>query len=218
VLVLVDNDDDDDSDDDSDGAKAKAVVVVMLVRADASRRTCSTSMVVVVDRRVIVTLCWMRCICCYHCTDYFTHVNQLILAKQLIGHGANVNAVTIPYSMTPLHQACNPGTVTNLDIVEVLLVEGADPNAQDRSGMTPLMYTCCTAETSPGAAKFLLKWPTTDFNITIAFGASFPVAVERNLKAFSDKVAIPGNPNQVQDQFLLQQWLEIKEMLVERGR
>jgi hypothetical protein len=152
------------------------------------------------------------------CTDYFTHVNQLILAKQLIGHGANVNAVTIPYSMTPLHQACNPGTVTNLDIVEVLLVEGADPNAQDCSGMTPLMYTCCTAERSPGAAKFLLKWPTTDFNITIAFGASFPVAVERNLKAFSDKVAIPGNPNQVQDQFLLQQWLEIKEMLVERGR
>jgi hypothetical protein len=146
-------------------------------------------------------------------SDYSTHVNQLILAKQLIEHGANVNAVTIPYGMTPLHQACNPGTVTNLDIVELLLVEGADPNTQDCSGITPLMYT---AQTSPGAAKFLLKWPTTDFNITTPSGASFPDAVEKILKILSDKVAIPGNPDQVQNDFMLQQWREIREMLDER--
>jgi hypothetical protein len=149
-------------------------------------------------------------------SDYSTHVNQLILAKQLIEHGANVNAVTIPYGMTPLHRACSTGTVTNLDIVELLLVEGVDPNAQDSLGFTPLMFT---AEMSPGAAKFLLNWPTTDFTITIpSSGASFPDVVESILKSFSDRVAIPGNPDQVKDQFLLQQWREIKEMLVERGR
>jgi hypothetical protein len=136
------------------------------------------------------------------CSDYSTHVNQLILAKQLIEHGANVNAVMIPFGMTPLHRACHAGTVTNLDIVELLLVEGADPNAQDRSGKTPLM---CTAEMSPGAARFLLNWPTTDVNITMRSGPSFLDALLMILDVFSDKAAIPGNPDQVQHQFLLQQ-------------
>jgi hypothetical protein len=154
-------------------------------------------------------------LCLADSSDYSTHVNQLILAKQLIGHGANVNAISIPYGMTPLHRACHAGTVTNLDIVELLLVEGADPNAQDRSGKTALM---CTVEVAPGAAKFLLSWPTTDFNITIPSGVSFPDVVEKILKEFSDKVAIPGNPDQVTDRFLLQQWREVKEMLVERSR
>jgi hypothetical protein len=146
-------------------------------------------------------------------SDYSTHVNQLILAKQLIEHGANVNAVLIPYDMTPLHWACYAGVVTNLDIVELLLVEGANPNAQDRWGKTPLM---CTVDISPGAAKFLLNWPTTDFNITMPSGPSFLDVVKKIVKVFSDKVAFPGNPDQVQHQFLLQQWREIEEMLVER--
>ena len=35
--------------------------------------------------------------------DYSTNENQLILAKELIEGGANVNAVSIPNNRTPLH-------------------------------------------------------------------------------------------------------------------
>jgi hypothetical protein len=103
-------------------------------------------------------------------SNYSTHVNQLILAKQLIERGANVNAVPIQQGKTPLHIACLAGNVTNLDYVELLLKEGADPNAKDPRGLTPLM---CTPKHAPGATKFLLNWPTTDVNITIPrFGPS----------------------------------------------
>jgi hypothetical protein len=147
-------------------------------------------------------------------SDYSTHENQLILAKQLIEHGANVNAVSIPYGHTPLHSACNAEVVTNLDFVEYLLEAGADPNVQDHLEETPLMYTISYA---PGAAKFLLKWPTTDVNITMRSGFSFLAMVRGTVKEFSDKVALPDNPDQVQHQFVLQQWRAIEEMLVERG-
>jgi hypothetical protein len=76
------------------------------------------------------------------------------------------------------------------------------------------MYTMPDA---PGAAKFLLNWPTTDANITIRSGASFLTGVRSLITAFSDKVAYPDNHDKLQDQFVLQQWREIEEMLVERG-
>jgi hypothetical protein len=44
--------------------------------------------------------------------DYSTHESQLILAKQLIVHGANVNGLSIPQGETPLHEACTWGNVT----------------------------------------------------------------------------------------------------------
>jgi hypothetical protein len=161
-----------------------------------------------------------RCTLLHHLTDlasprnYSTHQNQLILAKQLIEHGANVNTVSLPHGLTPLHLACYADVVTNLDFVELLLEAGADPNAQDNLGATPLMYTMPDA---PGAAKFLLNWPTTDANITIRFGASFLAGVRSLITAFSDKVALPDNPEQIEHQFLLQQWIKIEEMLVERA-
>jgi hypothetical protein len=143
--------------------------------------------------------------------DYSTHEKQLILAKQLIENGANVNAVSIPNGETSLHSACNSGSVTNLDFVQYLLKEGANPNAQDHAGMTPLMYTTPNA---PGAAKFLLNWPTTDANITSRSGASFLAVVRSLITALSDKAARPDNPEKVQHQFAIQQWREIEEMLV----
>jgi hypothetical protein len=146
--------------------------------------------------------------------DYTTHENQLILAKQLIERGANVNAVSIPKNETPLHRACFSGNVTNLDFVELLLEAGADPNARDYLGQTSLM---CTTECAPGAAKFLLNWPTTDANITTRSGCSFPSMVRIIITDFSEKIALPDNPQQIQRQFLLQQWIDIEEMLVERG-
>jgi ankyrin repeat protein len=147
--------------------------------------------------------------------DYSAHENQLILAKQLIEHGANVNVVSPPSGITPLHNACHDVNVTNLDFVELLLKEGADPNALDHLGMTPLIYTIHGA---PGAAKFLLNWPTTDANITTPNGASFLDLIRKGcVERFSDLAAHPGNPDHVQHQFLLWQWREIEEMLVQRG-
>jgi ankyrin repeat protein len=104
--------------------------------------------------------------------------------------------------------------VTNLDFVELLLKEGADLNSQDHLGTTPLLWTYPYA---PGAAKFLLNWPATDANIITQSGDSFLTKVRLTITHFSDKVALTDNPEQVQHQFLLQQWREIEKMLVERG-
>jgi hypothetical protein len=146
--------------------------------------------------------------------DYSTHENQLILAKQLLKHSANVNAVSIPDGATPLHKACHCANVTNLDFVELLLKKGADPNAQDHSGQTPLMWSIAA---SPGAAKFLLNWPTTDTNTTTRDGRSFLIHVRSTITKISDKVLRPDSPNQIEGEFLLQQWRDIEAILVERG-
>jgi hypothetical protein len=147
-------------------------------------------------------------------SDYSTHRNQLILAKQLIEHGANVNAVSIPHGMTPLHNACYAGNVTNLDLVELLLEEGADPNIQDHLGATPLRRSLPNA---PGAAKFLLNWPTMDVNIIYRAGESILAMARQLILSYSTLAASRDNPNQVQDQVLLQQWREIEKILAKRG-
>jgi hypothetical protein len=147
-------------------------------------------------------------------SDYSTHVNQLILAKQLLAHGANVNTVSKPEGETPLHNACYEGVVTNLDFIELLLVEGGNPNIQDQTGMTALMFTTPDA---PGAAKFLLNWPATDANIITYCGESFLAGVRKAVEYFANTIARPNNPDRVQHTFLLKQWHEVEEMLVERG-
>jgi hypothetical protein len=81
--------------------------------------------------------------------------------------------------------ACCWYNVTNLDFVELLLKAGADPNVQDHLGETPLMYTTMDA---PGAAKFLLNWPTTDVNITPRSGASFLAEVRSTITTFPNKL------------------------------
>jgi hypothetical protein len=113
--------------------------------------------------------------------------------------------------------------VTNLDFVELLLKEGADPNAQDHMGLTPLM---CTTTDAPGAAKFLLNWPTTGASITTRSGASFLAMVRSTIKAIFNpmaaeylfsQVALPDNSERKKQQFLLRQWREVEEMLEEKG-
>jgi hypothetical protein len=146
--------------------------------------------------------------------EYATQKNQLILAEQLIKHGVNVKSVSTPRGETPLHMACHWVNVTNLDFVELLLEAGADPNTKSSQDLTPLMNTIPNA---PGAAKFLLNWPTTDVNITARSGISFLAGVRQVITTLSDKSALPDNSEQIQDQFLLQQWRDIEEMLVERG-
>jgi hypothetical protein len=143
-------------------------------------------------------------------TDYSTLVNQVILAKQLIERGADVNAVSSLKGETTFHEACFSHNVTNLDFVELLLEAGADPNSQDCLGLTPLMYTIPHA---PGAAKYLLNWSTTDINITTRSGHSFLDRVKRVV----EKVALPDHPERVQNKFLLRQWRKIEKMLVKKG-
>jgi hypothetical protein len=149
-------------------------------------------------------------------SDYSTHENQLILAKQLIKHGANVNAVSSPNGETPLHNACHGANVTNLDFVEILLKQGADQNTQNYMGLTPMMVAVPLA---PGAAKFLLNWPTstTDVNITTRSGATILSLVRVDVKYFANEDALSTNSDQWQVNFLLQQLREIEEMLVAKG-
>jgi hypothetical protein len=74
--------------------------------------------------------------------------------------------------------------VTNLDFVEYLLEVGADPNAKEVQD-TDVDHAVC-----PGAAKFLLNWPT-DANITTRSGASFLATVRWIITAYSDRIAFP---------------------------
>jgi hypothetical protein len=76
-----------------------------------------------------------------------------------------------------------------------------------------------TTKDAPGAAKFMLNWPTTDANIARHSGTPFLYSVRLTVQYFSDKVALtlPDDLDQLRHQFLLQQWLDIEEMLVERG-
>ena len=53
-------------------------------------------------------------------------------------------------SRTPLHFAAKGG---NVSCVRLLLAFGADPNAKDGDGYTPLHYTCQIHNPSPGRHK-----------------------------------------------------------------
>jgi hypothetical protein len=64
---------------------------------------------------------------------------------------------------------------------------------------------------APGAATFLLNWPTTDVNITTLSGASFLTSVRSTIKDLSGRIL------DIQHHFLLQQWRSIESMVVERG-
>jgi hypothetical protein len=78
--------------------------------------------------------------------DYSTHESQLILAKQLIEHGANANAASSPHVKTPLHVACYAGNVTNLDFVELMLEAGADSKCPRPQGTdtVDVYYPVCS--------------------------------------------------------------------------
>jgi hypothetical protein len=154
------------------------------------------------------------------------YASQIVLAQQLVAYGVDVNAVLMPQRgvdvnavlmqqrKTPLHCACCTAGVTNLEFIEFLLQSGADPNARNHLGQTPLMYT---TEWAPGAAKVLIEWPATDVKIVDQSGNSMSALVRKVIEKKSGEVDLPENPRRAEDQFVLQHWREVEEMLVEKG-
>jgi hypothetical protein len=68
---------------------------------------------------------------------------------------------------------------------------------------------------APGAAKFLLNWPTTDANVTSQSGVSFLARVRSLNCDLSDQIELlRDDPDRVQRQFAIQQWRDIEKLLV----
>jgi hypothetical protein len=145
-------------------------------------------------------------------SDYSTHENQCILAKQLIENGANVNAATSPNKETPLHHACYSDITINLGFIQILLEAGADPNVQDQWGQTPLVHSLMYA---PTAAKFVLEWPTTDLDVTQRDGLTFANLVRLTIGDISEMLDDDSN-DPIKYNALLQQWREVEAMLDEK--
>jgi hypothetical protein len=147
-----------------------------------------------------------------HRTSY---ANQILLARQLVEYGVDVNAAIMPNGTTPLHTACCSAGVTNLEFINFLLQNGANPNARNHKGATPLMWT---TEWAPSAAKILIEWPATDVNIVDRKGFSMLTFVRQVLENISGATNRPGNAcRKAEDRFRLQQWLDVEQMLVEKG-
>ena len=84
--------------------------------------------------------------------------NQVTIARQLIEGGAQVNLPSLEEGgglITPLYFACASFLYTNLDFVQLLIENGANPNHQTADGRTPLM---ASIEMAVGASIFILKF------------------------------------------------------------
>jgi ankyrin repeat protein len=150
-----------------------------------------------------------------HMDNIVTHRNQVILARQLVEHGANVNAASSFFDYTPLHNACQSGVTTNLEFIKFLLNNGADQNALSTSGKTPLLLTSTLA---PAAAKFLIEWPGTDVNhVADSTGISSLALVRVCITFYTKALQRPNFSLGAEYRFIRKQWLEIDDMLMEMG-
>jgi hypothetical protein len=141
-------------------------------------------------------------------------VHQLILAEQIFKYGVDLNDEYATQYEKPLNIACTSDMVTNLEFIYLLLQHGADPNALDHQGQTPLTRTIPSA---PSAAKVLIEWPTTNVNIVNHVGSSMLAFVRELILNYAEIVDNRENPHEAQDAFLLEQWREVEKMLVEKG-
>jgi ankyrin repeat protein len=102
-----------------------------------------------------------------------------------------------------------------LDFIQLLLDHGANPNAKDSEGETPLHWTMGNA---PGATKFLLTYSgKTDPDILTKDGQSFLAMVRSSIAECTYKARLPHNPHSEKQLFQVKQWEEVEELLVERG-
>lgn len=85
------------------------------------------------------------------------------IVRMLIEHGADVNLAEPPVMITPLHWACRADVRvkrrytedTRAIVVSMLLAAGANVNARDKHGNTPLLSACFGGY--PKAVRLLLK-------------------------------------------------------------
>ena len=95
-----------------------------------------------------------------------SHSNVLVLARQLLDAGADVNARAGPGldRVTPLIRACGSGVATNLDLIDLYLARGADPNLADVCGQTAAMHSMPFAS---AAARRLVLHPSIDLSLRV---------------------------------------------------
>lgn len=154
--------------------------------------------------------------------DPLTLENQLVLAQQLLDAGADVNARASKKDfnmIAPLHRACSSNSVTNVDLVKLFLDHGADPNAKDSFGQTPLM---CTMSYAVGAAMFLLEYDgpiKVDVNAKDKKGSTILNYVryyQREVSIQCDSPSLSPEEKPVKE-FHLRQLKELEELLLAKG-
>jgi len=94
------------------------------------------------------------------------------------------------------------------------LENGADPNAQNDLGETPLMHSM---PFSPGAAKCLLQYDQTDPNVVANDGRIALAMLRDAIDEMEFKRQIPDNPKQHEYRFTVSQLRELEEFMVLRG-
>jgi ankyrin repeat protein len=147
-----------------------------------------------------------------------TWKNQVILGRQLLTRGANVEGRGDCDRITALHVACSSGSLTNLDFIELLMEHGADPNALSSLGRTPLMRTVPFA---PGAAKFLLTHYSdrVDSNMrAMNDGKTFLTMVRECITDHEESLAEEADHESSHAvEFNLEQLREVENLLVARN-
>ena len=98
-----------------------------------------------------------------------SHSSVLVLARQLLDAGADVNTRAGPGldRITPLMRACCSGVATNLDLIDLYLARGADPNLTDVYGQTAAMHSMIFAS---AAARRLVLHPSIDLSLRVHSG------------------------------------------------